>query len=125
MSRRKLTPSKEDFARAKAIMRSNDRGLSKVRNCVLSKFGEHGLHEFFILYSPKANKFRAFVFYSSDSQIDEAEKSGLSSIIKNAVLESLKDVGRGQGDRVNVEFEFDSHENVEAKYHGDYYSRLR
>lgn len=118
-------PSEEDFARARAAMRKNDRGLSEVREQILKRFGEFDVHEVFMFYSPNAESFGAFIFYRWDQQIREAEKSGLASRIKEAVLEELENVGRGDRSTLRVEFEFDSHENVERNYEGDYFLRLR
>lgn len=117
-------PSKEDFARAKAAIRKSDRGLSEVRERILSRFNNKGVHEIFLFYSPKTDTFGTYVFYSTERQIEEAAKTGLSDEVKNTVLEELEKVGRGCRGTIKVEFEFDSHENVERNYEGDYYKRL-
>ena len=118
-------PSEEDFARARAAMRENDRGLSEVRSRILISFQEAGLHEVFVFYSPANDLFVAHIFYRRNDQIKEADESGLTSRIKQAVVEELERVGRGNPDTIKIEFEFDSHENVEANFEGDYYLRLR
>ncbi len=118
-------PSEEDFARARAAMRNRDRGLSDVRSRILGRFQNAGLHEAFVSFSPANNTFVAHLFYRRNDQIKEADESGLTSRIKDAVVEELESVGRGNRDAINVDFEFDSHENVEANYEGDYYLRLR
>lgn len=118
-------PSEEDFARAKAAMRSNDRGLSEVRDDILSRYKAKGLHEFLILYSPSTCTFGAYVFYRWARQIKELEEAGLSAEIRESVLNALTAVGRGNRDLLRVDFEFDSHENIEQNYEGDYYARLR
>jgi hypothetical protein len=118
-------PSEEEFARAKAAMRNKDRGLSDVRERVLRRFHDRGVHEFFILYSTPTNTFGAYVFYASDREIAKGGESGLSAEIRDAVYEELTAVGRGERDTLDVVFEFDSHENVERNYEGDYFNRLR
>jgi len=118
-------PSEEEFARAKAAMRHRDRGLSDVRERVLRRFHDRGVHEFFIFYSPATNTFVAYVFYRSDREIAKGEESGLSAEIRDSVYEELTAVGRGEQNSLNVIFEFDSHENVERNYEGDYFNRLR
>ncbi len=45
--------------------------------------------------------------------------------ISKAVFSELEEFGRGGRNKIHVEFEFDSYENVERNYDGDYYSRLR
>lgn len=124
MTRRKI-PSEEDFARASAAMRKRARGLGQVRERILSRFGESGeIYEFYILDGSESS-FRAYVFYSLDAHIAEAEESGLASRIKAAVFEELERVGRGTRDEIQVYFDFDSDENVEANYEGNYFLRLR
>jgi len=120
----KNIPSKEDFARAKAAMRKNDQGLSKVRNQVLARFKSKGLHELFVLHSPRTKTFGAYVFYRLDREIEEAVKSGLAEDIKSAVFDELEKAGRGDKGSIHVDFEFDSHESVERDYEGNYYNRL-
>lgn len=120
----KSIPSKEDFARAKAAMKKNDQGLSEVRGQLLNQFGVRGVHELFVLFSPALSCFGVYVFYRLNSQIEEAELSGLAEEIKAAIFEALERVGRGPRESLNVKFEFDSHENVEKEYDGNYYDRL-
>ena len=124
MSSDKNTPSDKDFAKASAALRNRSRGLSQVRDRILERFQTSGkLHEFFILDSSEYS-FRAYVFYRWERQIKKAEESGLAIKIKNSILHELKNVGRGDGETIHLEIEFDSHENVEQNYDGDYYSRL-
>ena len=118
-------PSEEDFRRAEIADRERHRGLSEVRDYILNRFSKDGVHETFILFSPEKDTFGAFVFYRWDRQIEEAEESGLASQIKDVVFDELENVGRGNRNTIRVDFEFDSHENVEQNYEGDYYNRLR
>lgn len=118
-------PTEEDFARARAKMRERERGLSEVRSRIVERFQREGLHEAFVFYSQSNDLFVAYLFYQRNEQIEAAEKSGLSAKIRQAVLEDLEQVGRGKQDAIKVNFEFDSHENVEANFEGDYYLRLR
>jgi len=118
-------PSDADFNRAFAAMKSRSRGLSEVRDSVLNQFKSVGvLYEFFILDSSE-NSFRACVFYPLDKNIREAQLSGIEAVIKNVVYSELYRVGRGDPNNIVVEFELDSHENVERRFQGDYYNRLR
>ncbi len=118
-------PSEEDFRRAEIADRERHRGLSEVRDHLLNRFSKDGVREVFMFFSPKKDSFGAFVFYRWERQIKEAEKSGLTSQIKDAVFYELEKVGRGNRNTIRVDFEFDSHENVEQNYEGDYYNRLR
>ncbi|MCR9145486.1 MAG: hypothetical protein NXI24_24820 [bacterium] len=118
-------PTDEDLARAKAFMREKNRGLSEVGEHIKERFKTDGVHQCFVFYSSQADSFGAFIFYDHDHQIQEAEKSGLAERIKDEVLYALEEVGRGERGTLQVEFEFDSHDNVERNYEGDYFLRLR
>ncbi len=124
MSSNKNIPSDEDFAKASAALGKRSRGLSQVRDRILKRFQSGGkLREFFILDSSEKS-FRVYVFYRWERQIKEAEESGLAIKIENAVFHELQSVGRGDRNKIHLDFEFDSHESVEQNYDGDYYSRL-
>jgi len=122
---KKNIPSEADFARAKAIMRHNDRGLSEVRSQILHQFGTRGVHELFVLFSPALNSFGTYVFFDFDSQIEDAKQSGLAEEINVAMLNALEKAGRGEISDLDVTYEFDSHENVVKNYGGNYFDRLR
>ncbi|HID08503.1 MAG TPA: hypothetical protein EYP10_15305 [Armatimonadetes bacterium] len=125
MSKRNI-PSEEDFRRADAADRERHRGLSEVSEQIKNRFEKSGVHEVFMFYSSKTpNTFYSRIFYRWTRQIEEAEKSGLASRIKDAVYEELERVGRGDRKTIKVDFEFDSHENVERDYGGNYFNRLR
>lgn len=118
-------PSGEDFARASAVLARRSRGLSDVRTRILERFKPSGeVHEFFILDCSERT-FRAYVFFPRERDIQEAEKSGLEARIRAAVMEELARVGRGTRSTADLAFELDSHENVERKFGGDYFNRLR
>lgn len=118
-------PTDEDFKRAEAADAERNRGLSDVSSHILRCFGGNDVHQVFMFYSPRIEAFGAFVFFRTNKQIEAAKKSGLCEQIKQAVIEELERVGRGTRDTMKVDFEFDSHENVEANFEGDYYLRLR
>ena len=124
MSKRNI-PSEEDFRRAKMADRERNRGLSEVCEHIMKCFKRDGVYEVFLFFSPRANQFGAYVFYRWERQIKEAEESRLTDRIKDAIYEELENVGRGSRDAIKVVFEFDSHENVEKNYEGDYFLRLR
>lgn len=122
---KKGIPSEEEFRRASASMRELDRGLSEVRSRLLDRFQHAGLHEMFVFFSPVTETFVAHAFYRHSQQIVESARTGVSDGIRAAVLEELERVGRGQRSELKLEIDFDSHDNVEANFGGDYFLRLR
>ncbi|MFH1301365.1 MAG: hypothetical protein ABIK07_09915 [Planctomycetota bacterium] len=117
-------PTKEEFARAKAEMRYEERGLNVVCDQVLKRFHKRGVHECYLFFGSDPDGFVARVFYLKDSMIAEGEQSGLSSEIKEAIYDELTAVGRDELTLHNLTVKFDSHENVEKNYGGNYYKRL-
>jgi hypothetical protein len=121
--RNRNIPTNEEFAKASAAMRYQARGLNEVCERVLSRFCKT-LHEVFI-FDHSELSFGVCVFYRLERQVNEAKRSGLESKIKEAIFEELENVGRGNRNTIIVKFTFDSHENVEKKFGGNYYDRLR
>lgn len=123
--RKRWIPSAADFARADAADAFRNRGLSEACERVHKQFEAQGLHKIFLFYSPASDRFGAYLFYRRTQDIADAEKSGLTVQIREAVLFELARAGRGQGEAIAIDFEVDSHENVARDYRGDYFERLR
>ncbi len=123
MSNRNV-PTDADFARARAAMQHRDRGLSEVRSTILNRFASKGLHEIFILYSPDNDLFVSYLFFKNEDEQVAAEKSGLTSQLKAAVLDELERVGRGEKSALKVSFEIDNDAKVQNDFDGDYFARL-
>lgn len=121
----KNIPNDDDFARASSALKKRSSGLSEVREKILTRFQRSGeIFEFFIIDNSETS-FTAYIFYRWERQIKEAGESGLAEQIGNTVIDELGKVGKGSQNGISINFEFDSHENVEQNYDGDYYSRLR
>jgi hypothetical protein len=118
-------PSDEDFARADRMMEESFRNLDTVEKNVILRFKEVcPLHDFTLLPHDE-NSFEAYVFFEREKDIEECKQSGVSQAIVDFVYEELERAGRGSKSEIDVQFEFDSHENVLENYEGDYFLRLR
>ena len=133
MSDKNNKPSDEEFQRAFARLDANHeknrQGLSEVVEKIRSRFVE--IHEFWLQPEnhygepdPDDVRFFASVFYHLDQQLEEASKSGLEVRIRNAIIDEMENVGRGDRGSLEISFVFDSHENVVREY-GSYYQMLR
>lgn len=118
-------PSEEDFLKARALMRERDRGLSEVRSKILERFSGDGLHEAFFFFSRNSNAFIGRMFFRWSRQLEKIEDERYVENIRSAVVEELHKVGRGVPEEMRVLLDFDSHENVESKFGGDYSKALR
>lgn len=118
-------PSDEAFARAKRQMAEDSRGLDAVCRAVNARFeDERWFHRVYVL--PQRDvEFRAYVFFKSDAELQDPEAKVWRARIENAVREELERNGRGERDKVSVGFEYDSDENVDRNFDGDYLYRLR
>ena len=65
------------------------------------------------------------VFFEKNSDIEKCKKEGIFQQIEDFVFEKLEIFGRGNRQETTVAFEYDSNENVEANYEGDYFLRMR
>lgn len=124
MSKSKI-PTEEEFARASAALESGSRGLSQIRENILCNYAQkYKLHEFFIFDSTETS-FRAYVFFKKEKDVRNAKSKGLAEEIKSMVYRELKDANRGVRGNIDLFVEFDSHENIEDNFDGDYFDRLR
>ena len=57
-----------------------------------------------------------------EPDIAECEASGVNQMMRDFVYDGLEKCGRGKN---TVAFEFDSFENVEKNFEGNYFLRLR
>lgn len=125
MNESKNIPTDEEFERASQQMREGSRNLDRVREMVLQTFkGKYPLHDFFIMDQRDVD-FRAYVFFKENKDVEESRHSHIDQEIIECVYAELERAGRGKKNEIKVAFEFDSDENVEAKFEGDYYLRLR
>ena len=120
-------PSDEEFAEAKRRMRELDRNMNQVNESARQYFTKicplHS-HNLYVLAEAEG-KFRVYVFYKNNSDIQVCKDSGVPKKIEDFIFAELEKYGRGTTEHVTVAFEFDSDENVAANYEGDYFLRLR
>lgn len=123
----KNIPSDEEFAKADEYMEELDRNINQVNENVLQYFKElcptHS-HNFYLI-AEEETKFRAYVFYKNDQDIQMYKDNGVARKIEDFVYEELERQGRGKKEDIALAFEFDSDENVTVNYEGDYFLRLR
>jgi hypothetical protein len=125
MSGSRNIPSAADFERADRLMAHRTRGLDRVRDRVLAHFRDRGeLHECFV-FDVTEVAFRAYVFYEKEENIEAAQRTGLDQRIVEFVYDALEQEGRGNRKDIKVAFEFDSDENVQKKFKGSYWLRLK
>ena len=124
MKRDNNIPSEEEFAKASEALRNRSHGLSETRDEILKKFKDENIYEFFIFDVSKTS-FKAYVFFRWDWQKKELSKTKLAVEIEDYIYRQLEHFGRGKRGGLQLEIEFDSHENVVLNYGGDYFSRLR
>lgn len=117
-------PTAGEFAQASQFMTERARGLDEVRAQVLRHFRDRcPLQDCFILDQSDAN-FRAYVFFERDVDIEANQRAGVQNELVDFIYRCLEQVGRGKRAQIAVAFEFDSHENVKARFAGNYRNRL-
>jgi len=118
-------PSEEDFNQASKLMEQRANGLETVRGIVKKHFKSIcPMHEFYILPQRDVN-YRAYVFYENTNDIHECDANGVSDLISVFVCEKLELLSLQKRGELKIAFEFDSHENVNSKFDGDYFLRMR
>jgi hypothetical protein len=118
-------PSDEEFARADRMMAERDRNLSQVSANVKRRFANRcPLHNVYVLWQRDVD-FRIYVFFQKDKDIDLCKVNGIVGQIEDCAYEELERAGRGKRGAITVAFEYDSDENVDRNFDGDYLYRLR
>ena len=124
MGQNRDIPSDENFRRASEAIRKRSRGLSEIRDEILNKFRGSVIHEFFI-FDLSEKSFKAFVFYNTNKQLEESDNTEFAEELQETIFELLEKFGRGKREDIDLKLEFDSHENVNQLFGGDYFTRLR
>ncbi len=120
-------PSDDAFARAKRRMKERDRNMDRVNDVFreyFKKICSDRAHDSHIMAEDNF-MFRAYIFFNKIKDVQVCEESGVSSQLQQFVYEELERQGRGNRNSMVVSFEFDSDENVQASFEGDYYLRMR
>ena len=79
-----------------------------------------------VMYVPiSVMEIEVYIFYPTDQNVKENERSGTSQTIQSMFEQELDRVSRGPKSGTELRFEFDSLENIRKNYEGSYYNRLR
>jgi hypothetical protein len=117
-------PSDEDFARAKRKMAERDRNLTQVSANLKRRFMSIcPLHNIYVLWQRDVD-FRIYVFFKTDKDIEICKGNGIVGQIEDCAYDELERAGRGKRGAITVAFEYDSDENVDRNFDGDYLYRL-
>lgn len=112
MSTKNKIPSDEEFKQAEKKMEYRHRGISDVVKRVLYKYNKvNGLYDFY-LFAYSEVTFEAFFFFSSKKWVKFAQESGFTQELIDFVFHELEKVGRGSKSDIQVNFVFDSKENI-------------
>jgi hypothetical protein len=117
------------WARAMKAVREDNGHLDEIALQFKAKF--HSLpvlDQFFIAAVTDSEghlRFGVTVFFVKDADIADAEADGTSRAMRDFVYDRLVELGRGNRDELDVEFEFDSFENVQKNFEGSYFLRMR
>lgn len=118
-------PTEEEFANAKVKMKERLRNLDNVRRNVFEFFKDKcNLFKVSILYQKDVN-FRVYVFFNTNADLEQSKINGIRDEMIDFTFVEFERQGRGSRNEIIVEFEFDSDENVDRNYNGDYFLRLK
>lgn len=113
------------LAKAKAAIAEQNKHLDVVTALFNERFAHRTPLDHFAVFGVGDHRFGAAIFFRRHDDIAEAESKRLDQEMMEYVYELLTKVGRGQRDELDVEFEFDSRENVDRNFGGSYFLRLR
>jgi hypothetical protein len=81
--------------------------------------------EFVVPFVPSDFSLSVWFFYETNAQLARAQTGGGTKELTSAFMSILRTIGYSDQWLPEVQFGFDSHENVEANYEGSYFYRLR
>jgi hypothetical protein len=114
------------FERAVEERASDFDGLDEVSAAFTARFSALcPLDYFSIMPGLGARTFQAYVFLKSHADVLACERTGLDTKMMDAVKDLVGQHRGGDREKFTIEFEFDSWENVERNYEGNYFLRLR
>lgn len=113
------------WARAKAAIAEDNKHLDDVTALFNERFAHCTPLDHFAVSGAGNHRFGAAIFFRRHDDIAEAERKGLDREMMEYVYVLLAKFGRGQREELDVEFEFDSRENVDRNFEGSYFLRLR
>ena len=117
------------WARAMKSRRETVRGPDDVALQFKARFGAlESFHEFFLgAVRDQNGRWRAgaAIFFVKDADISAAVANGTTEDMQNFIHLALEKLGRGSKENCDVEFEFDSFENVQRNFEGSYFLRMR
>ena len=117
--------NEERWERAKAAHEENNRRLDELTLLFNERFRHSAPLDYFAISGVGDHRFGARIFFRRHDDIAEAERCGLDVEMMDFVYELLVKFGHGSREDLDVEFEFDSRENVDRNFEGSYFLRLR
>ena len=100
--------------------------IEKAKMILMNWAQNYNVHLFTVHFVPMLDfSLEEYIFYESDFDITQNQKSGISDKIKQVFLKALADLNYMKHFNNNITFIFDSNENVVNNYQGSYFLRLR
>jgi hypothetical protein len=116
-------PTATEFEQASKLMERRHRNWSEIEAASRTELDKHfELHEFAIF--PNDCEFAAILFFETNALAQRAINDGAEDLARDILLNVIKPF-RADCANIEVLLEFDSHENVDANYQGNYFLRLR
>ena len=118
-----------DFELRRARANNKDearmRHLGDIGGQFVARFREVSPLDHFELLPQIDVNFRAYIFFKKNRNIAECEANGTSQDMRDFVYDKLEEFGRGKRNETKIVFEFDSFENVQENFEGNYFLRMR
>ena len=112
------------WARALKVHHDDNLHLSEIATEFRNRFGfVTPLDQIFLGGTDKG--IGVTIFFRSASDIVACEANGTNEDMRNFIYDELDKFGRGKRGEIRVDFEFDSFENVEKNFEGNYFLRMK
>ena len=107
------------------MMKERMRHLDDIVKLFRERFWQSSPLDHVEILPGRDNQFGVVVFFKTDADVAECEANGTSQEMRDFVYEKLEEFGKGKRVELDVQFEFDSWENVQKNFEGSYFLRMR
>lgn len=113
------------FARASKKMNERTRHLDEIVSAFNGHFMPSSPLDHIEILPGHDQQFGVVVFFRTNADVSDCEANGICQSMRDFVFEKLEKFGKGKRSDIDVQFEFDSWENVQNNFQGSYFLRMR
>ncbi len=113
------------LARASKKMNERMRHLDDIASAFKCRFMESSPLDHVEILPGRDQQFGVVIFFRTNADVSVCEANGICQAMRDFAFGKFEEFGKGKRSDIDVQFEFDSWENVRANFQGSYFLRMR